>query len=233
MSDFGTPPPPLPPRFPEPPPPFVPGGSGPPWESAGMSLQSFIDTARGVLTDPVAAFGNMRRDGGLGPPLIFFLIGVVIAAIGSMIWSVTGLSGFPMGGSSIGSGAVGGLALIVIMPVFGVIGIFLMSFIVHFALGLFGGQKHPFETTFRTMAYAFGSSYPIAIIPFCGGLIGGIWGLIVAVIGLAQTQETTTGKSAAAVLTPTVLCCGLVAIFWTVMIAMFAVILGGAAASSM
>jgi hypothetical protein len=121
------------------------------------------------------------------------------------------------------------MAIIVFVPICATIGLFIGSLIIHFALGLFGGQKHPYETTFRTMAYAFGSSQPIAIIPFCGGFIGAIWGLIVAIVGLSQTQETTTGKAAAAVLTPTVICCGLLAIFWGMLIAL---ILGGAAAGS-
>ena len=81
------------------------------------------------------------------------------------------------------------------------------------------------------MAYAFGSAQPIGIIPFCGGPIAIVWGLIAAVIGLAQTQQTTTGKAAAAVLTPTVLCCGLAAIFSTMLFAMLALIFGRAMAS--
>jgi hypothetical protein len=195
-----------------------------------MSLQSFIDTAKGALTDPVATFAQMRREGGLGPPLIYYIVGLVIGTIGSMIWQVIGFGGMgmPFGGPSTGE-AMGGMALIVIVPIFGLVGLFLGSLIIHFALGLFGGQKYPYETTFRTVAYAFGSSQPIALIPFCGGFISAIWGLIAAIIGLAQTQETTTGKSAAAVLTPTVICCGLMMIFWGML---FALILGGAAAGS-
>jgi hypothetical protein len=227
MSDFGTPQP--PPRFPEPPPPpLPPGGSGPPWESAGMSLQSFIDTAKGALTDPVVTFAQMRREGGLGPPLIFYIVGMLVGVIGSMLWNVVGFGGMPFGGPSAGE-AVGGMALVVFVPIVATIGLFIGSLIIHFALGLFGGQKYPYETTFRTMAYAFGASQPIAIIPFCGGIIGAIWGLIAAVIGLAQTQETSTGKAAAAVLTPTVICCGLIFIFGGML---FALLMGGAMASS-
>ncbi len=148
-----------------------------------------------------------------------------------MLWNVIGFGGMgmPFGGASSGQ-AMGGVALIVIIPICGIVGVFLGSLIIHFALGLFGGQKYPFETTFRTMAYAFGSSQPISLIPFCGGPIGAIWGLIVAVIGLSQTQETTTGKAAAAVLTPTVICCGLLAIFWGMLIAL---LVGGGMAGAL
>jgi hypothetical protein len=195
-----------------------------------MSLQSFIDTARGALTDPVATFAQMRREGGLGPPLIYYIVGMLIGVIGSMIWNVMGIGGMPFGRTS-GAEAMGGIAMIVFIPICATIGLFLGSLIIHFALGLFGGQKYPYETTFRTMAYAFGSAQPIGIIPFCGGIIGGVWGLIAAIIGLSQTQETSTGKAAAAVLTPTVICCGLLAVFSTMLVALFALLLGRAATS--
>jgi hypothetical protein len=72
-----------------------------------------------------------------------------------------------------------------------------------------------------------GSTLPLAIVPFCGGAIGGIWGMICTIIGLAQAQETSTGKAAAAVLIPLVLCCGLAILFSAAIIALIA---GGAAA---
>jgi hypothetical protein len=227
MSDFGTPQP--PPRFPEPPPPLPPGGSGPPWESAGMSLQSYIDTARGVLTDPVPTFAQMRREGGLGPPLIYYVVGLVIGVIGSMLWSVIGFGGFPFGGPGIGD-TMGGTAMVIFLPVCGAVGLFVGSLIIHVLLGLFGGQKYPYETTFRTISYGVGSALPIMIIPVCGGAIAMVWSMIAAIMGLSQTQETTTGKAAAAVLTPSVICCGLIVIFFGGLL--LALILGGAAAAS-
>jgi hypothetical protein len=195
-----------------------------------MSLQSFIDTAKGTLTDPVATFAQMRREGGLIPPLIYYIVGLLIATIGTMFWNVIGFGGMgmPFGGPSPAE-AMGGMAIIVFMPLCGIVGLFLGSLIIHVALGLFGGQKYPYETTLRTMAYAFGSAQPIGLIPFCGGPIAAIWGLIAAIMGLSQTQETTTGKAAAAVLTPTVICCGLLFIFGGVL---FALLLGGAAAAT-
>lgn len=192
-----------------------------------MSLQSFVDTAKGALTDPLVTFSQMRREGGLGPPLIYYIVGMLIGSIGMMLWSVTGFGIVPFGGTSPVE-AMGGMALIVAMPVFGTIGLFIGSLIIHFTLGLFGGQKHPYETTFRTMAYAFGSSLPISLIPLCGTVVGPIWGLIAAVMGLAETQETDSGKAAAAVLIPMVLCCGLGFVS-----GLFLLILGGAAVASL
>jgi hypothetical protein len=88
-----------------------------------------------------------------------------------------------------------------------VIGVFIGSGIVHLMLMLFGGQNYPFETTFRTLCYAHGSASPLGAIPFCGGLIAAIWGVYAAIVGLSQTQEISTGKAAAAVLIPGLVCC--------------------------
>ena len=53
-----------------------------------------------------------------------------------------------------------------------------------------------------------GSTQPLLIIPFCGGLISGVWGLIVEVIGLARAHEIDTGKAVLAVILPLIVCCG-------------------------
>jgi hypothetical protein len=233
MTDFGTPPPPPPPTFPVPPPPVPPARTGPPWEGEGPAVQRWIDTAKGVLTDPVVTFSRMRYEGGLGAPLVYFLIGMAVGLVGILIWQFAGLGmGMGFGGfrdsGAMGLAGMGIAAYLVFIPVCATIGIFIGAFLVHFALGLFGGQKYPFEATFRVLTYAHGSTYPILLVPGCGGAIAGLWGLIVAILGLAQMQETATGKAAAAVLTPVVLCCGLFFFFWA---AIFAMLVGGAALS--
>lgn len=213
MSDFGMPPPPPPPPFPsfpsEPPPP-VSSRTGPPWEQSGDTMTRFINTVKGVLLDPQATFGNMRREGGLQLPLTFYLIGAVIGALFSVLWALAlpGWGGF--GGYGGHSGTFSAIFMLPVILICGVIGVFIWSLILHVVLGLFGGQNFPWETTFRVVAYAGGSTAPLSLLPSCLGIIGAVWSVIVLVIGLAQAQETTIGKAAAAVLVPAVLCCGIV-----------------------
>jgi hypothetical protein len=228
MSDFGTPPPPPPfPTFAAPPPPAGPLRSGPAWEHDGPAVQRFIDTVKAVLTDPTNTFATMKREGGLQNPLVYYVIGVLIASAGLILWSFMRI-GMPMGGDMGGGGAAAlGVWLFICIPLFQLVGIFIASGIYHLVLGLLGGRNYPFETTFRVVAYASGSTLPLAIIPICGGFIGGIWGLVCTIIGLAQAQETSIGKAAGAVLIPLVICCGIVILFWFVIIAL---IVGGTAA---
>jgi hypothetical protein len=151
----------------------------------------------------------MRREGGLGAPLTYYLIGAFIGLIGSLIWQGIGLN--PMGSYGPGAGAGIFMGMIVGACVI-LLGIFIWSGIVHLMLMLLGGQKYPFEATLRTIAYAQGSAAPINAVPACGGLIAGLWGLYAVIIGLSETQEISVGKAAGAVLIPVVVCCGLAAI---------------------
>jgi len=229
MTDFG----PTPSSFPVPPPPPPATRTGPPWENPGPPLQRFIDTMKGVLVDPMNTFANVRREGGLQSPLFYYLIGALVAIVGAILWHFlgfgAGMMGMP-GGRGAMAGAAMGLGFLVIgLPICYTIGIFLGSLILHFLLMLFGGQKFPYETTFRATAYAHGSALPLAFIPFCGGVIGSIWGIVVLIIGLAQMQETTIGKSAAAVLVPIVICCGLAFVFMATIMTMFGLAAAGAA----
>lgn len=72
----------------------------------------------------------------------------------------------------------------------------------------------------RVAAYANGSTALWNLVPVCGGLIGGIWTIVITVIGISRAHEISTGKALAAVLVPVVTCCLLFAA--AVMAAFFA-----------
>src|SRR5207253_10132063 len=89
-----------------------------------------------------------------------------------------------------------------------VIGLFIGSEIVHVCLMIVGGANQSFETTFRVIAVAQGSTGPLQMIPVCGGLIAGVWALVCNCIGLARAHETDTGRAVLAVFLPLIVCCG-------------------------
>lgn len=53
--------------------------TGPPWEREGGFFDRFFETVKGVLTSPTFFFDRMRREGGLGPPLGYAVIGSAAA----------------------------------------------------------------------------------------------------------------------------------------------------------
>jgi hypothetical protein len=188
--------------------------TGLPWEHRQERgfFNAFIETLTMVLTRPAEAFTVMKRDGGLGEPLIYALIGGCVGGIVSALFSLgfqsIGLfadknnSLAAMTGMGIGFGAI------ILVPLFIVIGLFVGSAIVHLCLMIVGGANQSFETTFRVLAFSQGSAGPLQIIPVCGGLISGVWALVCNCIGLARAHETDTGRAVLAVFLPLIVCCG-------------------------
>lgn len=189
--------------------------SGLPWEHRQERgfFNAFIETLAMVLTKPDLAFRTMKTEGGLAEPLIYALIGGCVGGIVSLLLSLGLQSMGLFAGQRDTFGALAGIgvgliALIVLVPVFIVIVLFIGAAIVHLCLMIVGGANKPFEATFRVLAFSQGSTGPLQIIPVCGGLIAGVWALVVNCIGLARAHETTTGRAVLAVFLPLVVCCG-------------------------
>jgi hypothetical protein len=206
-------------------PPAAAGRTGPPWERGGDFFSRFFDTMKGVLLDPVALFKNMRREGGLSAPLIYGIIGTVIGSVVGILFQAMlrpdRLSReIPLLGPFLEGAALA--FTLVWVPIVAILVLFIASGIYHVLLMLFNGARFPFETTFRVTAYTAGSTGPIGIIPFCGGLISLVWGIIALIIGLREAHETSTGKAAAAVLVPVAVCCAAAAVVGVIAAALVA-----------
>src|SRR4029450_3230176 len=106
--------------------------SGLPWEHRQERgfFNAFVETLVMVLTKPGEAFTAMKREGGLGEPLIYALIGGCVVRVVSFLFSL-GLQSFglfadrhdtfpAMAGMGIGSAA-----FIVLLPLVIVIGLFI------------------------------------------------------------------------------------------------------------
>jgi len=194
--------------------------TGLPWEHRQERgfFNAFIETLTMVLIRPNEAFSVMKREGGLGEPLIYALIGGCVGGIVAFLFSLGFRSiGFfadkdnslaAMTGMGIGSAA-----MIILLPLFVVIGLFIGSGIVHLCLMIVGGANHSFETTFRVLAFSQGSAGPLQIIPLCGGVISGVWALVCNCIGLARAHETDTGRAVLAIFVPVIVCCGGILLF--------------------
>jgi hypothetical protein len=188
--------------------------SGLPWDERHTKglFSSFIETLQMVLTRPSEAFTAMRREGGLGEPLLYAIIG---GSFGLVFYFVYQLAFQSLGmfatrpnplAHLVGAG-IGGAIVIIFVPVLVVIGVFINAAILHVCLMIVGGAKQPFETTFRVICFASGSVFPLMVVPLCGGLVAGIWDLVLRCIGLARAHETDTGRAVLAVLLPVVVCC--------------------------
>ncbi len=194
-----------------------PTHSGLPWEHRQERgfVNAFIETLTMVLTRPSEAFSLMKREGGLAEPLIYALIGGCVGGIASFLFSLglqsIGLFSERRNAFAVMTGmGVGSVAFIILLPLCIVIGLFIGAAVVHLCLMLVGGAKQSFETTFRVLAFSHGSTGLLQMIPVCGGLIAGVWGLVVNCIGLARAHGTDTGRAVLAIFLPLIVCCGAV-----------------------
>jgi hypothetical protein len=188
--------------------------SGLPWDerhSKGL-FSAFIETLQMVLTRPSEAFTAMRREGGLGEPLFYTLIGGSFGLVFYFIYQLAfqSLGMFatrPNPLAHLVGASIGGVILIILVPVLVAFAAFFNAAILHVCLMIVGGAKQPFETTFRVVCFASGSVIPLMVVPLCGGFIAGIWDIVLRCIGLARAHETDTGRAVLAVLLPVIICC--------------------------
>ena len=182
------------------------GSSGPPRVSGGASggefdysdpVQSFINAVRGVVTAPVGFFRGIRREGDFVNPLIFAIICYEVSAI---LGGLLGLVGVGMGGTQgFGSFLIG----IILAPIGAAIGLFIGAGILHLLVMLIVGSRNSgFESTFRVVAYSSVTSL-VSWIPVIGW-IASLYGIYLAIMGIREVHNTSTGKAAIVVLIPAV-----------------------------
>ena len=193
--------------------------TGLPWENRSESgfFEAFFQTVIMVLTRPAEAFDRMRKEGGLMDPLIYALIGGSAGLIVSLLFSV-GMNSMSAGANQHGvMGALLGVGLgtmfgaiigVMVVPFLVAMGVFVGAAIIHVCLLIVGGANKPFETTFRVLCFSSGSTHLLMLVPFCGGMIAGIWGLVVNCIGLARAHQTDTWRAVLAIFLPMIVCCG-------------------------
>jgi hypothetical protein len=71
-----------------------------------------------------------------------------------------------------------------------------------------GGNQRGFEATFRAISYSH-SALLFHIVPFVGSFVGGIYLMILAILGVREGHEISTGKAVLAVLLPLIVISGL------------------------
>lgn len=206
-----------------------------PWEDPALTgfFDRFVETVKLLATAPTEAFERMPTSGGIGRPLFFAItvgwIGIAVASVWILLFG--GMSLPFMDQSQLGeAGAMMGFStgftimLMVLAPIFVIIGVFFQAAILHLMLMLVGGANRGFEATARVCSYAMAAELA-QIVPFCGSLLSAVWGLILLIVGLSTAHGITRGKAAIAVILPVILCCAFMAAM------MFMGVLAGVASS--
>jgi len=214
-----------------------PRPSGIPWEDrAGLGFfGALVATLRMCLTDPTRFYSDLPKRQHLGAALQYLILLTWVGGLGGLFWSLLlrrsqmeMLKSFgfnlPEQAFSVGARVLFTLVFALVIPILVVISTFIWTAVVHVLLWILGGAKEGYEATLRVYAYARGSTALFEWIPFCGGLVALVWGLVLQIIGLARVHGISGAKAALAVLIPLAACClivvALVAAFFTAIMAM-------------
>lgn len=164
-----------------------------PWERLDELgfWRAFSDTWKATCFDPSGFFSRLAP-WRLGPAFFYALLVGAIGSVGNSLWTATIFN--PLTGGSSG---------FLVFELFGAlvgqaVGIWIAAGIVHLGCLLFGAASQGFGATFRVVAYA-SSPAILGILPM-GSLVGGIWSLVLAIVGLQWMQRTTRLRAVLAVL---------------------------------
>jgi hypothetical protein len=183
-------------------------GNSVPFETSQPFLQRFVDTMKLSITDPVRLFSNMES-GDIGRPLVYGVLVGTVAVVFSILWQMLfgGLAALAGGAAdefAISTGLL--LVFLFLSPALVTAGLFLGAGLFHLGLLLVGGGRRGFPITFRAVCYGYTPNV-LAIVPFCGGVIGGIWGLVLTIMGAVYGHETDAWRGILGYFLPAIVCC--------------------------
>jgi hypothetical protein len=184
----------------------------------------YIETWKEVIQSPSDFFRRMPTTGGYADPLTFAAISFAISGILSALLSF-GISGiFGMHGREFSFLTL--IGLVVATPILGIIGLLIGAAIFYIIYKVLGGTGS-YEGTVRFISYTTAVQV-LSWIPLIG-LIVWIYELYLNIVGGSFVHKVSMGKSAIAILLPSILI--LILIFIIVGIAALGAIIGGFSSS--
>jgi hypothetical protein len=172
---------------------------------------SFISTVRRVVLDPVGFFRAIPRQGDFINPAVYALIIALITALlsGILTLILSPLIATPGNtGEALAGGVVGFVVTLILTPIFTAITLLIGAGIFHLlVLLLVRPNNAGFEATFRVVCYSYTPNILsfLAPIPILGQIVSlavGIYSIVLAIFGIREVHNTTTGKAALVVLIP-------------------------------
>lgn len=179
--------------------PWPPQSGEPFTEAAGR-------TWRQSVFQPASFFREMPRGSAARAALLYYvMLGILVEGI-HLFWR------FILGPPSLEmlpgndllrdfGGGANPLTPFLLSPLYLLLAVLLTAAVSHAFLAVLRGGAHGFRTTLSVFCFAYGPAL-LAVIPRIGAPIGGVWMLVIAIIGLREAHGTTGAKAAAAVLGP-------------------------------
>jgi predicted Zn finger-like uncharacterized protein len=169
-----------------------------PWESTSRNMFiSMINTIVGVTFSPSKFYATMSPTGKASFPLAFAMITGGAGWLLNVFWEYLFVSGLLHQLNQpwvawIGTGTLIFCALF--LPLLVTVVLYFSSAMTHLGLIILGGNNKPFKATFKVLAYAYAPQV-FCVIPGLGGLIGLVWMIVVATIGLSTVHQISKVKA--------------------------------------
>ncbi|MEN8143482.1 MAG: YIP1 family protein [Gemmatimonadota bacterium] len=178
------------------------------WEDAAERFPSnLVQTWLDCVTHPGDFFSRIDYSAGLGRPVLYYLIVSMLSAFFYMAWGSPGFdesfaTAIGVSADQIDSTASSfKLLYFFVTPFASLMALGIGALVYHLFALFLAPQRRGLADTVRVLCYA-GSPGVLSIIPWIGGMVGGIWSLVLLVIGIREAHRTTTGRSIAIVLLP-------------------------------
>jgi hypothetical protein len=176
---------------------------------------------QGAVFEPTRFFRALPVPGPLGAAVLYFLvIGIAAAAI-NLFWGSLfrfgGVAAWGWGASNRGAWAP--LLGFLFAPVSLLVALVVSSVVVHVVLVLVKGARHPIATTARVLCFAY-SPMLFVVVPVLGGVIGGVWTIVLTIVGLSEAHRTDRWRAALAVFLPAIV----LALFVLIVVALTALV---------
>lgn len=201
---------------------FEPGGEESPFERRDRLgfVAGFFETVKQALIEPGRLFRNMRVDNVKGAFLFGWLC-VTIGYVANNFWNylVGAVGRTPSSQPDVRNlppeiaealqplvDQSASLLWILLAPLFAVVWLFVAAGLIHLGAMLFGAAGRGWNASFRAVCYGAAPNL-IAIVPFCGAIIGGIWNIVLTIVALYFLQRTTPLRASFSVLIWYLLCC--------------------------
>jgi hypothetical protein len=183
---------------------------GLPWQDRrekGLSvLKAVWRTILAVHQNPRGSFEELKRERGLGEPIIYqlWLLGAILVVTLPLQILSARFGAFPFmpGGMGGGQGAWHHVLVALVYVVIGIVSVgvtILWDLFVAWALNrlivMLGGERAYVADTYCVLAYGTTSTRPWGLIPACGGLIALIWAIVIGLNGLSSVHRVSAGKA--------------------------------------
>lgn len=177
-----------------------------------------VEKVKGFLLEPKKTFESSKEDTLTEAMRYYMIIAVIFSALFAFMSSLASALFYSMVGSKqfgmmFTSGAEVDEATLIFARslILGVVGIFILGFILHIFVYLMGGRKGS-KQTIKAVMYA---STPVLLfgwIPFIY-YIAAVWSLVLFILGIRKLQEITTARAIMALVIPIIILFVIAAVF--------------------